>query len=235
VAVRAVKRRAPRETRGAEVAADATPSTREQILDAAERLFAAKGIDGVAVRDLARETGLTASSLYNHFPGKQALYDAVLERGLKPIVEMTAETWQAGPLKPDRMRDMLDRLIDHLSAHLHLPPLLQRVLLEEAGRADSRLASWVRSLTRPGMKLVREAAGAAGWEEDEIPHLTLALFGLTYSYFINGSAAHAIEAAMPEPFTPRALAIQRRFLEKATMRLLAPRPRGAERARRPTR
>lgn len=203
------------------------PPTRELILDAAERLFAARGIEGVAVRDLARETGLTPSSLYNHFSSKQVLYDAVLERGLRPIIEMTAEAWQSGPLRNERMRGMLDRLVEHLAAHAHLAPLLQRVLLEEAGCSDSRLASWVRSLSGPGMKLVREAAAAAGWAEEEIPHLTLALFGLTYSYFINGAAAHAIEPSIPEPFAPSALAVQRRFLEKATMRLLAPRPRGA--------
>ena len=79
-------------TRGARLGAahaDAAPlPTREVILDAAERLFSAHGVDGVAVRDLARELGLTPSSLYNHFPGKQALYEAVLERGLGPIVAM---------------------------------------------------------------------------------------------------------------------------------------------------
>src|SRR5439155_11666267 len=68
--------------------------TRELILDTAERLFAARGVDGVAVRDLAREMGITASSLYNHFPGKRALYDAVLARGLGPIVETVAVAWQ---------------------------------------------------------------------------------------------------------------------------------------------
>lgn len=228
---RATTRRSARDAQAA-TGGESEQSTRDQILDAAERLFAARGIDGVAVRDLARETGLTASSLYNHFPGKQALYDAVLERGLRPIVEMTAETWQAGRLSAGGMGKMLGQLVDHLADHPHLAPLLQRVLLEETGRRDSRLAAWMRSLSRPGMKLVREAAGAAGWEEEEIPHLTLALFGLTYSYFINASAAHAIEPSMPEPFAPRALAVQRRFLEKATIRLLAPRPRRTRPSRR---
>src|SRR3989449_11304042 len=71
--------------------------TRELILDTAEHLFAARGVEGVAVRDLAREMGITASSLYNHFPGKQALYAAVLERGLGPIVEAVAGPRQGRP------------------------------------------------------------------------------------------------------------------------------------------
>jgi len=87
--------------------------TREAILDAAERLFSARGVDGVAVRDLARELGLTASSLYNHFPGKQALYEAVLERGLRPIVELVAASWQT-----ELERESIARTVDQLVAHL---------------------------------------------------------------------------------------------------------------------
>src|SRR2546427_9890335 len=71
--------------------------TREVILDTAERLFAAHGVEGVAVRDLAREMGVTASSLYNHFPGKQALYDAGLQRGLGPIGDVGAGQGGLGP------------------------------------------------------------------------------------------------------------------------------------------
>ena len=55
---------------GARKSAPAEPlPTREVILDAAEVLFAEHGVDGVAVRDLARELNLTPSSLYNHFAG----------------------------------------------------------------------------------------------------------------------------------------------------------------------
>ena len=76
------------------------PPTRELILDTAERLFSARGVDGVAVRDLAREMGITAASLYNHFPSKQALYDAVVERGLGPIVAVVGQAWQPGAIRP---------------------------------------------------------------------------------------------------------------------------------------
>src|SRR2546422_10745979 len=87
--------------------------TREVILDTAERLFAARGVEGVAVRDLAREMGITASSLYNHFPGKQALYDAVLERGLGPIAEAAAGARHGG-LPPQRVPPAPDRLATRL-------------------------------------------------------------------------------------------------------------------------
>jgi AcrR family transcriptional regulator len=202
------------------------PPTREVILDTAERLFAAHGVDGVAVRDLAREMNLTAPSLYNHFPGKQALYDAVLERGLRPIVETVAEAWQPGALRPDQMRLTVDRLIEHLATHPHLARLLQRALLEEGGHVHSLMAKWLAPLYRQGLDVIQATADEAGWEADELPHLTLGLFGMVFSYFTNAAALQSIAGWAGGPMSARSLAVQRRFLEKAIYRLLGPQAKG---------
>lgn len=217
-----------REPRAAVPAAGEQP-TRELILDAAERLFAKHGLDGVAVRDLARETNLTPSSLYNHFSSKEALYDAVLERGFRPIVEMTAEAWQSGSaLKAESVRKQIEQMVAHLAEHRDLAPLLQRVMLEDAGRPEPRIGKWIRLLSNEGTKLLRDAAGAAGWQQEEVPHLAFALFGMVYSYFINAQAMQAVAPLnTPDPFSARQLELQRRFLEQAVLRLLGPRPQRA--------
>jgi AcrR family transcriptional regulator len=206
--------------------APATP-TREAILDAAERLFSAHGVDGVAVRDLARELDLTPSSLYNHFPGKQALYEAVLERGLRPIVEMVAQAW-TGELRRESVATSVDVLITHLAAHPHLGRLVQRAMLEETGSVRELLVRWMSPLYKEGVTVIRQAATASGWEDNDIPHLTLGLFGLVFSYFVNGEALQRFGTWGGDAFAPPALDIQRRFLEKAIFRLLGPRPRGAD-------
>ena len=206
--------------------------TREVILDTAERLFAAGGVEGVAVRDLAREMGITASSLYNHFPGKQALYDAVLERGLGPIVDVVAG--QDG-LGPERVHATLDRLTAHLTRHPHLARLLQRALLEESPAVEALLERWIGSLYREGIAVVRKAARDAGWEAEQVPHLGVALFGMIFAYFTNAAALRRLAGWRDDLFSERALAVQRRFLEQAIIRLLGPRPRPltAPRPRRP--
>ena len=196
--------------------------TREVILDTAERLFAARGVEGVAVRDLAREMGITASSLYNHFPGKQALYDAVLERGLGPIVDVVAG--QDG-LGPERVHATLDRLTAHLTRHPHLARLLQRALLEESPAVQALLERWIGSLYREGIAVVRKAARDAGWEAEQVPHLGVALFGMIFAYFTNATALRRLAGWGDDLFSARALAVQRRFLEQAIIRLLGPRPR----------
>ncbi|HLK11325.1 MAG TPA: TetR/AcrR family transcriptional regulator [Candidatus Binatia bacterium] len=205
--------------------------TRELILDAAERLFAARGVDGIAVRDLARELGITPSSLYNHFPSKQALYDAVIERGLSPIVQVVAEAWQPGGLSPERVGATLDALLPHLARHPHVARLLQRALFEEAGSVQALVEPVIDTLYREGSGVVRKAAGRAGWTAAEVPHLTIALFGMIFGYFTNAAALRRLARWGDDPLSPRALAVQRRFLEEAIFRLLGPRGRGAARRR----
>ncbi len=201
---------------------EASPPTREVILDTAERLFAARGVDGVAVRDLAREMDLTAPSLYNHFRSKQALYDAVLERGLRPIVEFVAEAWYPGALKPERLRTTVEQLTTHLATHPHLARLLQRALLEESESVQSLIGRWLTPLYRQGIAVIQETAADAGWKPQELSHLTLGLFGMVFAYFTNAVALQSLAGWPGGPMSARSLAIQREFLEKALYRLLGP-------------
>jgi AcrR family transcriptional regulator len=210
-------------------AAASAPPTREVILDTAERLFAMHGVDSVALRDLAREMNLTAPSLYNHFPSKQALYDAVLERGLRPILAAVAEAWHPGALRLEQMRATIDKLTSHLATHPHLARLLQRALLDQSDNVQKLMSHWLTPLYVEGIAVIRETAGEAGWDADELPHLTLALFGIVFAYFTNASALQSFVAAGEDPMSPQALAVQRRVIEKAIYRLLGPLPRGTER------
>ena len=125
--------------------AEVSQPTREAILDAAERLFSAHGVDGVAVRDLARELGLTPSSLYNHFPGKQALYEAVLERGVQPVVELLASE-RYGEVNRESVARVVDALVTHLEQHPHLPRLLQRAMLEDSAAVQELVGRWLSAL-----------------------------------------------------------------------------------------
>jgi len=49
------------------------------IVEAAARVFGARGYHGSTMEDLAREAGYAVGSLYNYFGGKEELYWAVIE------------------------------------------------------------------------------------------------------------------------------------------------------------
>ena len=53
---------------------------REEILDAAWQIADEEGIGGVALSEVARRVGMRAPSLYNYFPSKQAIVDAMFQQ-----------------------------------------------------------------------------------------------------------------------------------------------------------
>jgi AcrR family transcriptional regulator len=54
-------------------------ATREQIIAVATRLFADRGYEGTSIEAVLQEAGVSRGSLYHHFAGKDALFEAVLE------------------------------------------------------------------------------------------------------------------------------------------------------------
>lgn len=56
------------------------PTMKERILETADRLFYLRGIRAIGVDTIAAEIGISKRTLYNHFPSKDALISAYLER-----------------------------------------------------------------------------------------------------------------------------------------------------------
>ncbi len=66
---------------------------RDLVLECAERVFAEQGFDSGTMQDVANEAGISLKTLYSTFPGKQDLFDAILEvRGAEFLGSVAAET-----------------------------------------------------------------------------------------------------------------------------------------------
>ncbi len=75
--------------------------TGRDILDAAWRLAEDTGIAGLSFREVAREVGMQAPSLYTYFDSKDALHDAMFAEGYRQLGEAVTEwTAQVDGLEP---------------------------------------------------------------------------------------------------------------------------------------
>jgi AcrR family transcriptional regulator len=67
------------------------PSTavapRDEILDAAARLFVTRGVAGTSTREIAEATGIRQASLYYHFANKDEIVEELLDRSLRPTLD----------------------------------------------------------------------------------------------------------------------------------------------------
>ena len=73
--------------------------TREQLLDTAQRLVQLGAYDGFNFRDLAEQVGIRKASIYHHFPSKEALAVAMLERAREGIVRWSQSKAGLAPVK----------------------------------------------------------------------------------------------------------------------------------------
>jgi len=204
------------------IEAEQTRSTRDQILDAGERLFAQSGYDGVSMRDIVAETALrNQASLYHHFRNKRALYEAVLTRDLQQILGLMPDRHGSTTAEIDAN---VDRLIDHLSEHPHLAPLIQRAALDVNRTLQRLLNGLVKPLYTEGRRALSGLDGI--WKDDEVPHLAAGLYLMTFGYFANAGLLENVVGR--DPLGPRAIQRQRRFLKTAIARLFGLEPPGRQ-------
>jgi len=72
-------------TKPFQIAPDAPPA-KQAILKAALKLFAANGIDGVTIRDVASASGFTNPALYKHYKSKEAMATDLFETCYREMV-----------------------------------------------------------------------------------------------------------------------------------------------------
>lgn len=84
---------------------------RERVLDAAQELFYARGIDAVGVDSISERSGVSKSTLYRHFPGKDELVAAYLQRHHeRRLQEWVDALGEPGAAPRDRLLGLFDWL-----------------------------------------------------------------------------------------------------------------------------
>jgi AcrR family transcriptional regulator len=181
--------------------------TRQAILDAALDLFAEKGFFGTSLRDVAGAVGVRESALYNYFPGKTALFAAILSAHQDSKMERLAPLAD-GPI--DDGRAVLVRLA-HTTLEGYVEPREQKLfrilmsdgirlaksgelnLYERMGHSRERLHDLLRRLIKDG------------WLRRADPtQLAIAFI----SPLLTWRQLHAINADLPMIKNPRAFARQ---------------------------
>jgi AcrR family transcriptional regulator len=112
---------------------------RQQLLDAAARLFRERGYHVTSMRDIAREVGMLSGSIYYHFSSKEEMLLAVYEEGLRHIAERVDAAVATGDTAWARLEAGCTA---HLEALLELSDYTQvmiRVLPPEGGKVAERL------------------------------------------------------------------------------------------------
>jgi AcrR family transcriptional regulator len=81
-------------------------SARDRVTATALKMFSERGFAAVSMRDLARELGIQAPSLYSHYPSKDALLEATIAPLMDAVDKLLAEA-PTEPVSEDERREWL--------------------------------------------------------------------------------------------------------------------------------
>jgi TetR/AcrR family transcriptional regulator len=180
------------------------------ILEAAETLFAKRGLQGTRVRDIADMAGVNVATLYNYYTNKDALYEAVLDRGIQPLIDImkqfSAEASQGVEAA---------ELIDAIMAHLQKYPNISRLIYLEAISDGEYLQKLSSQWLRPLLQLQRDLLTAMGLEsspDNESIHPLLSSLFIQLSFGHFAIAPLLKEVYGQDPTSPHGIAQQKRLI-----------------------
>jgi len=170
-------------------------ATRKKLLTAARREFAASGLAGARVDEIAARAGVNKQLVYHYFGDKDALYLAVLEWVYEEIRAQERKLNLEGLPPQQAIKRLIEASFDHLAAH---PDFI--VLLNDENRGGARHVRGSRKLEAMHSPLVslvstllREGVRAGVFRRGINPvHLYISIAGLSYFYFSNTPTLSAI-------------------------------------------
>jgi AcrR family transcriptional regulator len=150
-------------------------ATRQELVEAATRLFAERGYEDTSIEAVLGEAGVSRGALYHHFAGKEALFEAVLEEVERGVAQAVVDS-VAG------VTDPVAALRQGTKAWLELTtdPVVRRISLVDA----PSVVGWEKwrgiderhgfGLTKHALESLAEAGHVRPEQVDVLAHVLLA-------------------------------------------------------------
>lgn len=145
--------------------------TRERILDAAESVFAERGFDAATTREIAARSETNVATTYSYFASKEALYAAVLQRAIEPLIDLM-DRFALEPDKPGAAAGAIHDVLARLARHEGTTRLVYREIVANGPLAEEL----TRALFAPLLDRVCQEIRAGGEVGPDLEPFVAALF-----------------------------------------------------------
>jgi AcrR family transcriptional regulator len=178
---------------------DRARGPRERLLHTAYELFSRRGIRGVGIEEVIERAGVAKATLYRHFPSKDDLVLAFLERRHQHWTDdiQLAQTRHRDARPEERLLAIFDVLDERFrsgefDAYLFFNALLEMGADHPAGRASVRHVDHIKSI-------VRQLADEAGLRDTDA-------FAHSWHILMKGSIIAAAEGDLAGAQRAKAMA-----------------------------
>jgi AcrR family transcriptional regulator len=138
------------------VKADET-ATIDRLVSAATAEFARRGFEGARLHDIAEGAGITRPSLLYHFPSKQGLYEAVVQRVFSALGAVLLEAIAGDAPFQARLDDVVRRLDLFFVQRPEVATLMLRELLDAQGPGHALMREFGLPILDRTERFVRDA------------------------------------------------------------------------------
>ncbi len=200
-------------------------ASRQRILAAATEVFAAQGLDGARVDDIAERSDINKRMLYHYFGSKDELFAAVLYALYEDICGQSA----ALDLHADPPLEAINRLVDFaVDFYLDNPHAITLLNDENLHKARHLAKSGrVRAIHKPFEEMIDAVLkrGAASGELNSglnAAELYITIVGLIYYYLSNGHTLSLVYGR--DLYSPKELRARRQHMHDVITRFVAAPP-----------
>lgn len=161
-------------------------SRKEIILDRAEQHFADHGFQGASLSAIARDAEVGNPGLLHHFPSKEVLYRAVLEKQAEELMARMHQRVESAKNLQKRLQAFVELQVEWMQLRPTGFKLVTRELLDNSERIEMAHTRPLEVFLLGSLALLEEAQ-AAGLVRREMPAvvvLTIILGTLNYAKIV---------------------------------------------------
>ena len=157
-------------------------NTRTAILLAAMELFIRQGYHGTSMRQISNNAGIALGGIYNHFPSKEAIFEAVFMEN-HPILEMLPAIESAqGETMEDFVRDAANKMMESIYGRPHF---LNLMFIEIVEFKNSHTHQLFKTTFPRGIEVVQRMINNQDTVRNiPVPMLIRTFISLFFSYYL---------------------------------------------------
>lgn len=183
---------------------------REQIMEAADRLFGEVGFDAATTREIALQSGVNKALIHYHFKSKEALLEALLDRYYENLNRTLLRALEQNGTPRERMVRLIDAYIDFLRANRNFSRIVQRE--SSGGKRLAQISGHLVPLFERGARLVEEAFPSTRSGELGSRQLFVTFYGMIVSYFTYSGVIERLMGA--DPFSRKAFEQRKKHVHR---------------------
>ncbi|PDH32510.1 MAG: hypothetical protein CNF01_09525 [Halieaceae bacterium MED-G27] len=166
--------------------------TKHRLLNTSEALFAKRGFYGVSIAAIAKEMGFSKQALLHHYPTKEKLYGAVLQRISNDFLEQQLEAEQASRDPLERLKTFYLGLAKPSPENIQRTRLLMRELLDNNARSEHAENWYLRDFLQRLIIMTKSVDTLQNLSDEEALIIVYQMLGAINYFLVSPSTLQAI-------------------------------------------